>query len=261
MKIRSTLLSLLSLLFATALLGGCSAASPRTDVPPLDGTAWRLTSLPGHTWAGAPATVSFEGGRVQGTDGCNRYSAAYMAKGTMLEIGARGASTMMACPPDTMKQAEAFMAALSGAKSYRVANGQLELLGANGAVLATLAPQSRSVAGTSWQVTGINNGRQAVVSLLAGTTVTMAFTAEGRATGSAGCNQYAARWEADGARFRFVAPAATRKMCPGAGVMEQEQQFLKALEAVTTMRVEGDRLEFRDSAGALQVTAQREGGA
>jgi heat shock protein HslJ len=43
--------------------------------------------------------------------------------------------------------------------------------------------------------------------------------------------------------------------------MEQEQQFLKALEAVTTVRVEGDRLEFRDNAGALQVTAKREGDA
>jgi heat shock protein HslJ len=257
MKFRSTLLSTV---FAAALLGGCSAVPSAAEVPPLDGTAWRLSSMPGHTWSGAPATASFEGGRVQGSDGCNRYSAPYSAQGATLEVGPRGVSTMMACPPETMKQAEAFMAALSGAKSHRVASGQLELLGATGTVLATLTPQSRSLAGTSWQVTGINNGRQALVSLVGGTAATMAFAADGRVSGSAGCNQYSARTETDGARFRFVAPAATRKMCPGAGVMEQEQQFLKALEAVTTMRLEGDRLELRDAAGALQVTATRDGG-
>jgi heat shock protein HslJ len=256
MKVRTTLLSTL---LVAALLGGCSAMPSAADVPPLDGTAWRLSSMPGRTWSGAPATANFEGGRVQGSDGCNRYSAPFPAQGATFEVGSRGVSTMMACPPETMKQAEAYMAALGGAKSYRVVNGQLELLAANGSVLVTLAPQSRSLAGTAWQVTGINNGRQALVSLLGTTTVTMAFTADGGVAGYAGCNQYTARTEADGARFRFVAPATTRRMCPGAGVMEQEQQFLKALEAVTTMRVEGDRLEFRDGTGALQVTAKREG--
>jgi heat shock protein HslJ len=49
-------------------------------------------------------------------------------------------------------------------------------------------------------------------------------------------------------------------MCVDAGVMEQEQTFLKALEAVRTMRIEGSRIEFRDDQGALQVTASREGG-
>jgi heat shock protein HslJ len=41
--------------------------------------------------------------------------------------------------------------------------------------------------------------------------------------------------------------------------MEQERQFLKALEAVTTMRVEGDRLELRDVRGALMASMVREG--
>jgi heat shock protein HslJ len=40
--------------------------------------------------------------------------------------------------------------------------------------------------------------------------------------------------------------------------MAQEQQFLKALEAATTVRLEGSRVEFRDAAGAMQVTATRQ---
>jgi heat shock protein HslJ len=46
------------------------------DSPPLEGTAWSLTSLGGRMPpTEATATARFEGSRVQGTNGCNRYSA------------------------------------------------------------------------------------------------------------------------------------------------------------------------------------------
>jgi heat shock protein HslJ len=43
-------------------------------------------------------------------------------------------------------------------------------------------------------------------------------------------------------------------------VMEQEQQFLKALETVATAGFEGDRLELRTATGALAMTLTKEGG-
>ncbi len=248
-----------TLLLAT-LMVGCATATPTPDVAPLNGTAWVLSALPGRTLRpDAAATLSFEAGRAQGSDGCNRFGVPYTTKGSTIDLSGTGMSTQMACPPDVMKQAEAFMAAMRSARTYRIAEGQLQLLGADGAVVATLAAQSKLLAGTTWKVTGINNGRNALVSTLAGTTLTMAFAADGKVAGSAGCNQYTTRYDAEGSKFRFGAPAATRKMCPGAGVMEQEQAFLKALEAVRTLRVEGSRLEFRDDQGALQVTAARDG--
>lgn len=243
------------------LLSACSVMPATTDSPPLDGTAWVLTALPGRAMVGnAPATLAFEGGRAHGTDGCNRIGVPYTTKGSAINLAGTGMSTQMACPPDVMKQAEAFMAAMRNAKTYRIADGQLQLLGTDGVALATLAPQSKLLAGTSWNVTGINNGRNALVSTIGSSTVTMAFAADGKVAGSAGCNQYTTRYDAEGSKFRFGMPAATRKMCPDAGVMEQEQTFLKALEAVRSMRVEGNRLEFRDDQGALQVTAARAGG-
>ena len=45
----------------------------------------------------------------------------------------------------------------------------------------------------------------------------------------------------------------TRRMCATPGVMEQERFFLKALETVATMRMEGDGLELRTKDGALAV--------
>jgi heat shock protein HslJ len=37
--------------------------------------------------------------------------------------------------------------------------------------------------------------------------------------------------------------------------MDQEQAFLKALAASTTGHIDGKKLELRDAAGTLQITA------
>ncbi|MCU0897746.1 MAG: META domain-containing protein [Burkholderiales bacterium] len=245
-----------AILAAGLLLNACTAMTPAATTPDLDKTAWVLSSLPGHALkSDALPTARFEGGRIVGTDGCNRYTAPYTVTGSTLQVGAGGAATMMACPPEIMKQADAFMGALRKANTFRTVDGQLQLLAADGAVVATFAAQRQALAGTSWQVTGYNNGRQAVVSVLSGTNLTLAFSDDGRATGLAGCNNFNAAYKQDGEKLTIGPAAATRKMCASpAGVMEQEQQFLKALETVTTARMEGDRLELRTAAGALAAT-------
>lgn len=246
---------------AIALLAGCTAMPQPPEVSSLDGTAWVLSALPGaELAAGAPATLRFEDGRAAGSDGCNRFTVGYHTSGTALEFSGRAASTRMACPPAITRQADEFMDALLGARTYRIEGGKLQLLSADGTARATLTPQSQALAGTGWRVTGINNGRGAVVSLAAGSTVTMAFAADGRAAGSAGCNRYTAGYESAGSRLRFTAPASTRRMCADETVMQQERNFLKALESVATVRIEADRLEMRDAGGSLMVSASREGG-
>ena len=132
---------------------------------------------------------------------------------------------------------------------------------ADGAVLARFAAQSQSLAGTSWNVTGYNNGKQAVVSVLNGTSLTMAFTSDGRVGGSAGCNRYTATYIVDGQKLTIGPAAATRIMCTRPeSVMEQERQFLQALEMVATARFEGDRLELRTAGGQLAVTLAKASG-
>ena len=255
-----TRFSALSIPLIAALVAGCGAMQSAAEPPILDGTAWVLSSIPG--WAlvsGAPVSLRFEEGRALGSDGCNRYSVGYTAVGPAVSIPAPAASTRMACPPGVMKQAEAFVAALTGAASYRIEGGQLQLMSADGKLRATLVAQPQALAGTRWRATGINNGKGAVASLVDGSTVTMTFAADGRASGSAGCNDFTARYEASGSRLRLRSPAPTHRSCAGERLMEQERQFLKALEAVTTMRVEGDRLELRDVRGALMASLVREG--
>lgn len=244
------------------LLAACAAVSPAPEHPDLNGTAWVLTALSGENpVARSTPTLQFEDGRVTGSDGCNRYSAPYTLTGATLEVSAKVISTQMACPPEVMQQAGVFLSSLTQARGYRVAGGKLELLSAEGAVLATFAAQAQSLAGTAWTVTGYNNGRQAVVSVLSGTSLTMAFAGDGKVAGSAGCNRYTATYTSAGQKLAIGPAAATRKMCARPeGVMAQEQQFLKALETVATARFEGERLELRTAEGQLAVTLAKASG-
>ena len=234
---------------AAVLMSGCATMA---DTPSLDHTAWVLASLPGEAAPGN-ATLRFEGDRALGSDGCNRFSLPFSTTGDRLRFST-GPPTRMACPPEVQRRAESFMQALGGAASYRMQQGQLQLLGTDGAVRASLAPQPQALAGTRWRAVGINNGRGGVVSVQHDTQVTLAFDADGRANGSAGCNAYTARYRSDGSAVRFEAPAATRKACTSAGVMEQELAYLGALESTVSMRREGDRLELRNAAGAVTAT-------
>jgi heat shock protein HslJ len=255
-----TRLALTSLGLAV-VLSACAAVPPvaessAADPPRLDGTAWVLAELPGHARVpGSSITLRFEDGRASGSDGCNRYGFAYTGTGSRLEFTPSGISTQMACAPELMQQATAFKASLTRTTAFGMDSGQLQLLGANGAVLARFAAQPEGLAGTAWLVTGYNNGRQAVVSVLNDTELTMEFSTDGKVAGSAGCNRYTGSFEQDGKALSFGPTATTRRMCAGPeGVMEQEQQFLKALESVATARLEADRLELRTADGALAVT-------
>ena len=243
-----------------ALLGAYASVSPAADAPALDGTAWVLTALPGRALLpGKAVTLRFDDGKASGTDGCNRYALPYSTAGTTLKFEPHGISTQMACPPDVTDQAQAFMAAIDGTGGHRIGQGRLELLAADGRLLASFTPQSQDLAGTSWRVIGYNNGRQAVTSVLIGTTLSMSFSSDGRVGGSAGCNNYTAAYESSGAALEFGPAAATQRMCASpTGVMEQEQPFFKALETVTTARHEGDSLELRTASGALAVRLARD---
>jgi heat shock protein HslJ/uncharacterized lipoprotein NlpE involved in copper resistance len=256
---KRTLLTVVAavLIVVTALPSVAAMAASNTD---LTDTAWTLTGLPGVALLPEPqVTMQFADGRVYGTDGCNRYSAPYTMDGERLRLTANMLTTMMACPEPVMKQAEAFGRALSGMQAVRIDAGHLVLLDADGATLATLSPQDRNLPGTAWQVTGYNNGKQAVVSVQSGTTLTMAFTAEGTVRGSAGCNSYSADFSVAGKSISIGKIAATKKMCARPRkVMQQEAAFLQSLQRAAVVRVEGGRLELRSDDGALLVTAERE---
>lgn len=235
-----------------------------TAAPPagLEESEWVLSALRGQPVSGPPPiTLRVAGGQVTGSDGCNRYRAPVVIDGNGFRVRAEAmVSTKMACRPEVMTRAAAYTAALGQARTTRVDGHRLTLLAEDAAVLATFEAQSRELSGTTWEVTGVNNGKQAVASVLPGSSVTVSFSPDGTVSGSAGCNRYSGKFTAEGERVMLHPLASTRMTCPQPPrVMEQEAAFLRALQSSATARMEGDQLELRDEHGALMVSASRAG--
>jgi heat shock protein HslJ len=239
--------------FALAALAFSTLASAAT----IEGATWRLASLPGQDLgalgAGQYLTARFEAGRVSGFSGCNRFMGSYTVDGDRVTLG-QLAGTMMACPGAAMAIESAFNGSLAGTLQYAIAGDRLTLTPASGAPLVFDLEPKAVLEGVKWEVTGFNNGRQAVVSAVLGTKLTLSFK-DGTLSGSSGCNTFRASYKAEENRI-VVGPAmATRKMCSGKGVMEQERQFLAALETAVKWDISRGMLDMHRTDGERVLTA------
>ena len=200
-------------------------------------------------------TLTFaENGRVSGHDGCNAFGGDATVKNSTIRIGDKLVGTMVACADDIEARARGYRAALMRATLFRIQNANLELTDADGTVLIGLTPAPTVLAGTQWDAISYNNGKQAVVSLLNGTSITARFGEDGRLTGHAGCNGYVAAYKVEGRMIVIQPPGSTRRACTEpAGVMEQERFYLRALEMATQYQFSGKRLELRNAEGALMA--------
>jgi heat shock protein HslJ len=220
----------------------------------LTGQTWLLSELSGKpVISGSIITAQFSSeGKLSGTAGCNRYMGSYSTSGNKLTISAPLASTLMMCEADLMTQETEYLNALGEAKSYSVSGDQLTLFGTGGKELAIYHAQTQELAGTSWQVITYNNGKQAVTSVLNGTTLTAEFGTDGTLSGNGGCNTYSGSYKVNGNEISIGPLASTKKFCNDpAGIMEQETQLLAALQTASTYLIEGNSLELRTQDGAL----------
>jgi len=109
---------------------------------PLAGTRWRLAALGDEPVRAAEAAraahlvLAAEGGRLSGSDGCNRMVGGYALDGARLSFSGIG-TTRMACA-EGMDVAAAFARALAATAGHRLAGDRLELLDASGGVVARL---------------------------------------------------------------------------------------------------------------------------
>ncbi|HEY7470765.1 MAG TPA: META domain-containing protein [Gemmatimonadota bacterium] len=116
------------------LLSACSGAPAE-----LAGSRWTLTQLGDAPVATAdpervPYLIFESAGRVGGHGGCNQFGGDYAIEGSTIAITGTVA-TLMACT-DGMATEKGFLAALESARSYRIEGQRLDLLDANGALLA-----------------------------------------------------------------------------------------------------------------------------
>ncbi len=197
----------------------------------LTATVWNLSQLMDQELVpGSSITAQFTSdGKVSGSAGCNRYSGTYTVSGNSLQLSSPMASTMMACEQALMDQESAYLKALGEVKTFSISGDQLTLTDANQKSLLVYEAQSQDLADTSWEVIGYNNGKQAITSVLAGTTLTAEFGKDGNLSGNSGCNTYNGTYTVTDDQIQIGPLATTRMACPQE-IMDQETQYLAALQ-------------------------------
>jgi heat shock protein HslJ len=94
------------------------------------------------------------------------------------------------------------------------------------------------------------NDNNAIVSVIAGTEITLSFDEEGRIAGSAGVNSYFTSYEVSGNALTF-GTIGTTMMAGPEDAMKQESTFLKLLSETTAFSGVGDELKLWDANGTV----------
>jgi heat shock protein HslJ len=246
---------------AAADSGEAATDASTTDEVTLENTFWTLVSYLNADGAmtkaipGTTVSAEFVAGQVNGNASCNNYFGSYVVDGDALTIGPMGTSMMLCQPPALMAQESAYLGALESAATYSIEANQLTIYNANGDVAVVLeSSEPLGLAGQRWIATSYNNGRGGAVSIVLDTLISAEFDDKGNMIGSAGCNNYSAGYEADDTTIKIGPPITTRKFCgEPEGIMEQENEYLAAIQNATVYTVRSNQLELRDDNGALQA--------
>jgi streptogramin lyase len=113
------------------------------------------------------------------------------------------------------------------------------------------------LAGVTWEVFGYRNGpvddKQAVVSLVPGSTITAVFHSNGTLTGSTGCGSYAARFELTSAMFLIEPPFTIPSTCTSP-IKKQTHDYFGALLSTTAWKFSGTSFQLLNASATVSVT-------
>ena len=101
-----------------------------------------------------------------------------------------------------------------------------------------------SLADTAWILTKLNGSAP-----LEGTSVSARFEADGKVSGSDGCNRYTTTYTIDGNKIKFGEGAASTLMACPQPIMEQASAYMRALQSAVTYEINTDTLILRDANG------------
>jgi len=239
-----------------ALVVAACASTPTPTAPVLAGTSWTVISVGGtDTVETSRPTIAFgTDGQVVGSGSCNGYGGPYRLDGGVIEIG-EIASTMMLCQDAAIGvQEAAFMAALRGAQTWRIGDGDelhlsgiSEIVGRPAGAEPSASAEADGIVG-AWDL--VELGKTADFARLV---PTIEFTADGQVSGFAACNTFSSTYTTDGSALTFGALATTKIGCqrPASAV---EAEYLQALSGVTTWAVEPDGRLLLDGPVPLRYT-------
>jgi heat shock protein HslJ len=231
-----------------------SATASTSGGTALEGTPWVLMAattdapLP----AGVEVTALFEQGKVTGTSGCNRYVANYEVKGNELTVDTgQSAGTLMTCGPAAAAVEQAYLQRLGQVASYSIDSDKLVLSDSGNKALLTYGASSPNLLTGAWVVTSFHKG-DAIVSVMAGSTVTAVFT-DTTISGSGGCNQYSGPVAVNGTKIKIGPVAATFMAC-SPDIDAQEQAYVAALGEAASYAATTSSLDLFRADGGYAVT-------
>jgi heat shock protein HslJ len=223
----------------------------------LEGIDWRLTHGVA-TSAGQPITARFVDGTLSGQGPVNRYRSIYERDGATLRIGPPSL-TRMAGTPEALAAESAFVRLLDAVAGYVGDDRSIELRDAGGTAILRFerAPSGLLAIAGPWAVRSVRRGE----GMVADAAASLDFDAEaGTVSGSAGVNRLHGPAEVHDGRVR-IGPLALTRMAGDPEAMDSEAAFVAALEDVTGMRTEGDRLTLLDQDGEPLIELARVTGA
>jgi heat shock protein HslJ len=250
--------------------GGNGAGIGRTPTGTFLSTEVTENGKPRELVTGTLISLRFEDGQVSANAGCNTMTGpARFADGTLVVSDL--AMTEMGCPGTGRHEQDQFVADfLTGAPAYSFDGTTLKLNTAT--VGMVLGPREQvqpdlPLEGTRWDVTHTTQGPAADAAddpnaaVSAGMAPPKAYLefADGRVTGSDGCNRISGTAVIADDTITFGPLAATKMACPG---VEGTDAVHEALTGEVQWRIDYDILTLTSASGAgLQLQAkQKDGG-
>ena len=111
-----------------------------------------------------------------------------------------------------------------------------------------MSTDQRVITGIEWRLVSLGPAG-AETTVVAGTTVTLKFGEDERASGSTGCNSYGGTYQVRGDNITFSRLVSTRRACLDQNANEQEQRFLSTLGAANRFRLRTNRLTILSDRG------------
>jgi heat shock protein HslJ len=196
-------------------------------------------------------------GAMEGSSGCNHFTGSYTIDGDDIVIGPLSSTRMACASPELQTQETEYLAALAASNTWSQTGVDLELVDVSGAGKDTtvkLTAESEPSYIGSWKVTGYDRGNGSVVSPVADSALTAVFSLDGTIAGDSGCNTYSGPYTVDGWSMTIGPLASSRAACSTADLNTQEQQFLAALQTVTSWTTDANGIVLRGASGTTLVT-------
>jgi heat shock protein HslJ len=203
----------------------------------LMGKTWQLTQWEGEAVLPTPEIVlTFTEKNLAGSGGCNRFRGTYQVQPPMLKINEAIATTRKACPRGVMAQENRFLQGLAQVNRFNLTpEGDLDLYyndqGQTKRLFFQAQGKTAALEKQTWQLTQL--GEQAITSSKPPT-----LTFQGQAfSGTGGCNRLMGQFETSGERLLVKEPIASTMMACEEPLMQQEQQFVQALQQAKRYRI------------------------